>query len=99
MKYDFNVLEKLASGLIADARFRDAIKIYLFMGDGDPSLDGGYLAERIGKCYESLEEVHAARYWFGRAVEENPHVRPYSVDARARLASQVEAELLLLVQA
>lgn len=47
--------------------------IYLFMGaDGDQSLDAGYLGERLGECYENLGDLHAAKYWYGRAVEESP---------------------------
>ncbi len=42
--YDSNVFERQAAQAIADGRPRDAMAIYLFMGDGDPSLDAGYLA-------------------------------------------------------
>jgi hypothetical protein len=49
MTLDFNVLEKRAKELIAVGRIRDAIRIFLFMADGDPSLDGGYLGKRLGK--------------------------------------------------
>jgi tetratricopeptide (TPR) repeat protein len=97
LKYDFNVLETCAAKLILDGRFQDAIKIYLFMSDGDPSLDAGYLAERIGQCYEKLGLIHEARFWFGRAVEENPNVSIYSAEARARLEPHVEAERNALV--
>jgi len=41
------------------------------MADGDPSLDGGYLGMKIAQCYERLEKFGAAKYWYGRAVEEN----------------------------
>ncbi len=83
-RYDFNVLEKAAQELIDSGHPQDAIKIYLFMGDGDPSLDAGYLGKRLGECYEALGDLHAAKYWYGRAVEENPHLQPYA-DARKRL--------------
>jgi len=53
------------------------------MADGDRSLDGGYLAMRIGECHEAQGELHAARYWYGRAVEENPGFPEY-VAARRR---------------
>ena len=82
--YDFNVLERRAQELIAAGRPRDAMAIYLFMGDGDPSLDAGYLAMRIGECCELLGDQHAARWWYGRAVEENPEIPAYA-QARQRL--------------
>ncbi len=85
MKYDFNLLERRAAELIRSGRPRDAIKIFLFMADGDPSLDGGYLGEKIAQCYESLGDFYSAKYWYGRAVEENPEVRRESVEARRRL--------------
>lgn len=84
-RYDFNVLEKRAKELVATNRYADAIQIYLFMADGDASLDAGYLAEVIGECYEALGDLHAAKYWYGRAVDENPSVRMGSVKARDRL--------------
>jgi hypothetical protein len=42
--YDFNHLEAIARKLLDDGNAADAMKIYLFMADGDNSLDGGYLA-------------------------------------------------------
>jgi hypothetical protein len=86
MPFDFNVLEQRAQELIDTGRARDAIRIYLFMADGDASLDGGYLGERLGECYERIGDLHAAKYWYGRAVEENPTVRLQSTVARQRLA-------------
>ena len=83
--YDFNYLERQAKDLIASGKAADAIKIYLFMADGDQSLDAGYLGERLGECYEKIGDLHAAKYWYGRAVEENPDVRLTSVAARQRL--------------
>lgn len=85
MRFDFNVLEKRARELIDVGRFRDAIRIYIFMADGDPSLDGGYLGKKLGECYERLGEAIVARYWYGRAVEENPEVRLDCAVARERL--------------
>jgi hypothetical protein len=70
--YDFNVLEKRAAEFVDAGRPQDAIKIYLFMSDGDPSLDGGYLGKKLGECYELAGDPHAAKYWYGRAVEETP---------------------------
>ncbi len=82
--HDFNVLERRAKELIASGRPADALKIYLYMADGDRSLDAGYLGLRIGECYERMGDLHAAKYWYGRAVEENPGV-PDRVEARRRL--------------
>jgi tetratricopeptide (TPR) repeat protein len=86
MRYNFNVLEQRARELIDAGQVREAVRIYLFMADGDPSLDGGYLGERLGECYEQIGDQHAAKYWYGRAVEENPSVRVNSAAARKRLA-------------
>jgi hypothetical protein len=83
-KLDFNELERRARAFVNAGRFREAAAIYFAMGDGDPSLDAGYLAMRIGQCHEGMGELHAARFWYGRAVEENPE-RPEYVAARKRL--------------
>ncbi len=91
--YDFNVLERRANELIAAGQPSDAMAIYLFMGDGDPSLDAGYLAMRIGECCELRDDLHAAKWWYGRAVEENPQIPAY-IQARQRL-EQVTIENLL----
>lgn len=85
MAYDFNKLERVAASLKDADRHRDALRIYLFMADGDQSLDGGYLGERIAECYERLGQPDAARYWYGRAVEENPAIRTEAAAARERL--------------
>jgi hypothetical protein len=85
MKYDFNKLEEKANALLDSGLPHEAIKIYLYMADGDQSLDGGYLAKRIGQCYERMKDLHAAKYWYGRAIEENPEVRADCVEARKRL--------------
>jgi hypothetical protein len=69
---------------MAAGRPQDAIRIYLFMADGDPSLDGGYLGKKLGECYERLGDLHAAKYWYGRAVEENS-AREDCAIARMRL--------------
>lgn len=84
-QYDFNDLERAAKYLVEGGRVGDAIKIYLFMADGDPSLDAGYLGERLGSCYEQLGDLNAAKYWYGRAVEENPEVRLTASEALERL--------------
>jgi hypothetical protein len=85
MVYDFNVFEKTAWGYVEAGRYADAIRIYLFMADGDNSLDGGWLGWRLGICYEGLGDLHASYYWHGRAIEENPEVRLESKAARERL--------------
>jgi tetratricopeptide (TPR) repeat protein len=94
MLYDFNKLEMAAASLKEAGRHRDALRIYLFMADGDPSLDGGYLGGRIGECYEQLGELDAARYWYGRALEENPEVRIEEGEARNRLGEISIADLM-----
>lgn len=81
MSCDFNALEASAGKLMRGGRRADALKIYFYMASGDPSLDGGYLGWRIGQCSEALGDLHAAAYWHGRAVEENPEVRKESADA------------------
>lgn len=74
MEYDFNKLEICAKKHVIEKRYQDALRIYLFMASGDPSLDGGYLAERIALCYERLNDRYSAKFWYGRAIEENPVV-------------------------
>lgn len=91
---DSNKLERTASSLIEEGRPKDALRIYLFMADGDPSLDGGYLGGRIARCYEELRELDAARYWYGRAVEENLEVRIEEAHARSRLGNISISDLL-----
>ncbi len=86
-RQDFNHLERTAKKLIDDGNVVDAIKIYLFMSDGDASLDAGYLGERLGICYEQLGDLHAAKYWYGRAVDENPEVRLEAAQAYERLSN------------
>jgi hypothetical protein len=81
---DFNELERRAGSLRAAKRFREAMAIYFFMADGDPSLDAGHLAHAIGACHEGLGDLHAARWWYGRALEENPEIPAYQ-QARSRL--------------
>ena len=85
--YDFNVLEERAQELLDAGRPDDAIRIYLYMADGDPSLDAGHLGEKLGQCYERTGDLAAAKYWYGRAVEENPKVRTNSMAALERLAT------------
>jgi hypothetical protein len=95
MKYDFNVLERRADELMKSGRPQDAIRIYLYMAEGDPSLDGGYLGRKIALCYEGMGQLYAAKYWHGRAVEENPKLRLDSVEDRKRLEPLVAIDDLL----
>ena len=83
---DFNELERRASRFFEAGRFQDAIAVYLSMADGDPSLDAGHLAYWVGRCREALGELHAAKWWYGIAVQENPAIPAYQ-DARQRLKS------------
>jgi hypothetical protein len=93
MRFDPNHLEARATKLKEAGRERDAMAIYLHMADGDPSLDAGYLAMRIGECCERLGDPRSARWWYGRAVEENPSIDRY-VEAQQRL-EHVGIEALL----
>jgi hypothetical protein len=85
MKYDFNKLEASSKQHIETGNYRDALRIHLFMADGDQSLDGGNLGKRIAQCYEALSDLHAAKYRYGRAIEENPVVNADCVQAREKL--------------
>ena len=51
---NFNIIEQRARELKESSRWKEALRIYLFIADGDPSLDGGYLGERIAECYEAV---------------------------------------------
>lgn len=90
---DFNLWERRARELIDAGRLDDALRIYMTMADGDLSLDGGYLGQKIGECYERLGDLHAAKFWYGRAAEENPGIARY-VEARARLEHVTIDDLL-----
>jgi len=79
-QHDFNDLEIAAERHLKAGEVRKALAIYFFMADGDPSLDGGHLGERIATCYRALGEAHAAKYWYGRAIEENPEVNAGCAD-------------------
>ncbi len=77
---DSNDMQAFADRCVRMKRYDTAIAMYLHMAEGDPSLDGGSLGHAIGACYEGLGNLHAARYWYGRAVEENPAVDLYRRD-------------------
>ena len=76
-RYDCNVLERAAQDLLHRGVPKDALRIYLFMADGDNSLDGGHLGARIGECHERMGDLASARFWYDRAVEENPDIDRY----------------------
>ena len=95
MEYDFNVLERSAKKLKELGRWQDALEIYFYMADGDPSLDAGYLGTRIGECYEAMGKMHEAKYWHERAVEENPEVRMGSQEALQRIGEPPIDHLLI----
>jgi tetratricopeptide (TPR) repeat protein len=69
---DVDTLISRADALRQSAQFQRALEIYLFLAERDPSLDGGWLGVQIAECYEMLGRMIEARYWAGRAVEENP---------------------------
>jgi len=94
MTNDLNVLERAARRFMATGEFAKAIRIYLSMADGDPSLDAGYLGEKLGECYEALGQLDAAKYWYGRAVEENPEVRTLAKQRREALAALTVADIV-----
>jgi hypothetical protein len=79
-EFDFSELEVAADRHLQGGEPRKALAIYFYMADGDPSLDGGHLGERIATCYHALGDVHAAKYWYGRAIEENPNVNADCAD-------------------
>ena len=71
MVYDFNVLETTATALKEAGKHHDALRIYLFMADGDQSLDGGYLGERIG-VPETIGAMLAVAGAVALSYEERP---------------------------
>lgn len=95
MPHDFNRFERSAGRLKELGRWQDALEVYLFMGDGDPSLDAGYLGMRIAECYAAMGRMREAKYWHGRAVEENPGVRTSSEDALKRIGDLPVEHLLI----
>jgi tetratricopeptide (TPR) repeat protein len=87
---DPNELQAFADQSMRAGRYKTALEIYHFLADGDPSLDGGSLAHAIGQCHEQLGEPFAARFWYGRAAEENPAVELYRRDAERTRDLRVE---------
>jgi hypothetical protein len=41
-----------------------------------------------------MKDLHAAKYWYGRAIEENPEVRADCVEARNKLENVTIDDLL-----
>jgi tetratricopeptide (TPR) repeat protein len=95
--FDFNYLEKAAHLLKEKSKINEALEIYYYMADGDPSLDGGYLGMRIGECYELMGNYNAAKFWYGRAVEENPEVEIYQ-QKRSKLEKATLTHILKLIE-
>lgn len=91
---DANDMQAFADRSLQAGRYDAAIAMYLHMAEGDPSLDGGSLGHALGFCYERLGDLHAARYWYGRAVEENPGIEAYRRDFERM--SSVRAEDIVL---
>jgi hypothetical protein len=75
---DFTKISTFANRLEEIGKYSEAIKIYYCLCDGDSSLEAGYFAHRISTCYEKLGDNFAAKYWAGRAVEENPTIGQYT---------------------
>jgi len=95
MTHDFNRFEHSAKRLKELGRWQDALEVYFSMADGDSSLDAGYLGTRIAECYEAIGRVREAKYWHGRAVEENPGVRTSSGEALRRIGELPIEHLLI----
>jgi tetratricopeptide (TPR) repeat protein len=90
MPTDLNVLQKYASKYLEVGEFDEAIALFLEIAHSDKTLDAGYLAERIGFCYEQKRQFHVAKYWYDRAVEENPEIEAYKTAARRFTALTVD---------
>jgi hypothetical protein len=89
------VLESSATELLQRGRPADALRIFYRLAEGNRTLDGGYLGWRIGQCCEAMGDLAAARYWHGRAVEENPALRSLSAEALDRIGDTSLDELLI----
>jgi tetratricopeptide (TPR) repeat protein len=87
--------ERSAVKLKELGRWQDALEVYMFMADGDPSLDAGYLGTSIAECYEAMGRLREAKYWHGRTVEENPGVRLSSEEALRRIGDMPVGHLLI----
>ena len=58
----------------------------------DMAVDG---RARLAECYEAMGRVREAKYWHGRAVEENPGVRLSSEEALRRIGDLPVEHLLI----
>jgi tetratricopeptide (TPR) repeat protein len=72
---DYNVLESAASSYFERGDYENAIRIYIYMAYGDTGLDGEYLGERLGECYEMQGKLNVAKYWYERAFYESGESR------------------------
>lgn len=86
MRHEPNSLYGLVYGLKDKGLHKEALDILYEMADGDPSIEAGLYGYLIGECYEQIGDQMAARYWYGRAEEENPKITKYA-EARRRLES------------
>jgi hypothetical protein len=75
---DLNNIVAKIDKLIHEERYNDALFLLYYISIDDPSLEAGYYAYLIGKCYEETNNITGARFWYKRAVEENPEVTQYS---------------------
>ena len=77
---DYNVLERAASSYFESGDYENAIRIYIYMAYGDTALDGGYLGERLGECYEKQGKLNVAKYWYERAFYESGESRIFAAE-------------------
>jgi hypothetical protein len=84
VRHEPKILYSLIREFMEAGNYQSALNVLFEMADGDPSLEGGWCGFKIGECYENLGHMMAARYWYGRAAEENPGISAYKA-ARERL--------------
>ncbi|WP_296084042.1 hypothetical protein [uncultured Agrobacterium sp.] len=74
-RYDVIHLNGMLKRCINGGKVADPSRFTFSRQMGDRSRDEDYLGERLGICYERLGGLHAAKYWYGRAVQEGPELR------------------------
>ena len=74
---DYNLMLFCAHRAFSEENFRNALAIYLFLAEKDPSLEGGSTADNISRCYEKMGDAYSAKYWARLAFEENPDIDIY----------------------